>query len=146
MMKQQKYTAKQILCSLRRVDTLNRGLMEVAIAHAGIHQSQHMVLMRIACMEKPCSQAELARQMEVSPPAMAVNVRKLEEAGYVTRETNKMDKRYNRVLLTDKGKALVEESRQVFNQVDAKMFQGFTEEEMEQLAGFIERMRENLQK
>lgn len=145
-MERQNNTGKQILCSLRRLDRVHRSVVEASLSHPGIHRSQHMVLLRIARLEKPCSQAELARQMEISPPAMAVNVRKLEEAGYVTRKTDPLDKRYNQVLLTEKGRTLVEESRQTFSQVDSRLFQGFSEEEMEQLAGFIERMRENLQK
>lgn len=134
----------QIVCNLRRVDQLYRSEIESKLHHLDIHWSQHMVLMRIANQKEAYSQSELARQMHISSPAMAVSMRKLEETGYIARQVDQVDRRYNEVKVTEKGAKLVEESRCAFKEADEKMFRGFSEEEKNQLESFIERMQDNL--
>jgi DNA-binding MarR family transcriptional regulator len=134
----------QIVNNLRRVDQLYRNAMEAKLHHLDIHWSQHMVLMRIASQTEAYSQSELARQMHISSPAMAVSMRKLEETGYIARQVDKVDRRYNEVTVTEKGAQLVEESRRVFKEIEEQMFRGFSEEEKDQLDSLIERVQDNL--
>ena len=136
---------RQLFRRLRCVDRLHRSRIESELRHPGIHRSQHMVLMRVARQDHPCSQAELARQMEISAPAMAANIQRLEEAGYIERTADPGDKRYNRIGLTDKGRQLAEESSRVFENVDDDLFHGFSAAELDQLTRYLERMQKNLQ-
>ena len=47
--------------------------------------------------------------------------------------------------ITDKGRRALEAWQQVGRQIDRQMLQGFTDEEVKQLAEYLERLRVNLQ-
>ena len=100
------------------------------------------------CIEKNhhpnCSQVEIARELEISPAAVAVSLKKLESGGYITRETTESDNRTHRVTITPKGRSVIERSEQMFWETEKAMFEGFSEEEMQSLQQFFERIYENL--
>ena len=52
--------------------------------------------------------------------------------------------RYNRVILTDKGRELTRRTRALFDRLDEELFAGFTPDECEQLYGYLCRMTQNL--
>ena len=54
------------------------------------------------------------------------------------------DARRNRVILTEQGADAVEGCRKVFRRVAARMMDGFSQEELAQLAQFQRRMLDNL--
>lgn len=56
------------------------------------------------------------------------------------------DLRYNRVMLTDKGRDLTRRTRALFDRLDEELFAGFTLNECEQLYGYLCRMTQNLAK
>ena len=85
-----------------------------------------------------CSQIEIARA------AVAVSLKKLESGGYITRETTESDNRTHRVTITPKGRSVIERSEQMFWETEKAMFEGFSEEEMQSLQQFFERIYENL--
>jgi DNA-binding MarR family transcriptional regulator len=58
-----------------------------------------------------CSLQELADRLALSPPTVSVSIRRLEEAGLVTRCPNPEDKRAWQFHLTDAGDALWERIR-----------------------------------
>ena len=91
-----------------------------------------------------CSQVEIARELEISPAAVAVSLKKLESGGYITRETTESDSRTHRVTITKKGRSVIERSEQMFWETEKAMFEGFSEEEMQSLQQFLERIYENL--
>lgn len=72
-----------------------------------------------------CSQIEIAREMEISPAAVAVSLKKLESGGYITRETTESDNRTHRVTITPKGRSVIEWSEQMFLETEKAMFEGF---------------------
>ena len=90
------------------------------------------------------AQRELAGLLHVSPAAVANSLKCLERDGYIRREPWERDARRNRVLLTPKGAAAVEVCREVFRRVSARMMDGFSQEELAQLAQFQRRMLDNL--
>ena len=54
--------------------------------------------------------------------------------------------RYNRVMLTDKGRDLTRRTRALFDRLDEELFAGFTLNECEQLYGYLCRMTQILRK
>lgn len=100
--------------------------------------------MRIADMGGTASQKELAKRLEISPAALAVTLRKLESGGYLEKQQVKADGRLNEVTLTECGWRVRELSRETFSAIDAQMFEGFSDEELSVLVGFLERMQSNL--
>ena len=71
-------------------------------------------------------------------------MKKLEKNGLVTKTISDEDNRFNNVTITEKGKKIVKESQKVFQNTDDVMFKDFTEEEILQLEGFMDRIQKNL--
>ena len=127
----------------RRTDRQLRRCIEKKVNHTGVYQSQHRLLMHLN-HHPNCSQIEIAREMEISPAAVAVSLKKLESGGYIMRETTESDSRTHRVTITKKGRSVIERSEQMFWETEKAMFEGFSEEEMQSLQQFLERIYENL--
>ena len=87
---------------------------------------------------------EIADFLHVSAPSVATSLKRMEEAGLVARVENKKDARRNSVKLTKKGHELFEYADNTFMCVDDVTYRGFTEEEMDTLVSFLERMNSNL--
>lgn len=109
-----------------------------------LHKSQHRLLMSLAALGDPVSQKKLADYLNITPAAVAVTLKKLEKNGLVTKTISNEDNRFNNVTITDKGKKIVKESQKVFQNTDDVMFKDFTEEEILQLEGFMDRIKKNL--
>lgn len=90
------------------------------------------------------SQRELSDAMRISPASVAVSLKSLERGGYVEKLSDEKDQRRKAVRLTDKGRSALETCLQVFRDVDRRMLDGFTSEEMERVQAFHLRMLHNL--
>ncbi len=90
------------------------------------------------------AQKELAEKLHVSAATVATSLKSLEKRGYVTKSVDDQDGRCKRVVITQKGKDVVERCYAVFRSIDEQMYQGFTEEEKQQFFSCEKRMLENL--
>ena len=129
---------------LGHVDRSHRRLIEAQVAKLGIHRTQHIALMYIA-KNKGATQQDIASVFDISPASVAVTLKKLENADLISREKDPEDARKNRIVLTQNGEDMVKRSRELFAEVDEAMFNGFSEEETEQLRDFLDRLSKNLQ-
>nr|WP_243164614.1 MarR family transcriptional regulator [Catenibacillus scindens] len=91
------------------------------------------------------SQRELATQLQISAPSIAVTAKKLEKMGYIRRHMDEKDNRMNVLNTTAEGRALLGQTWKAFSQVDVRMFNGFSPGEIEQLRMFYERIAKNLE-
>lgn len=91
-------------------------------------------------------QKELAAFCGVEPATMAVLLANMEKKGLIRKETTHVSggKRAYRIYLTEHGKELAEKVDAMVGEVEEKSYQGFTEEEKEQLTTLLERLAENL--
>lgn len=142
--KDKRETLKGVCRLFIHTDRLHRKEVERFAAELGVHRSQHFVLMRIASCGGCASQKELAKRLEISPAALAVTLKKLEGGGYIEKKPTENDSRLNEVVLTDKGWEVKRLSEEKFSRIDAQMFEGFSDGELETLVGFLERMQQNL--
>lgn len=109
-----------------------------------IYRSQHRLLMMLG-KNPNCSQNELALTLDVSPAAVAVSLGKLEKSGYITRVTSMEDRRSNQVAISEKGNRVIRNSIKLFDEVESTMFRDFSEEEVHQFQGFLQRACRNLE-
>ncbi|MBP3437646.1 MAG: MarR family transcriptional regulator [Clostridia bacterium] len=130
---------------MHQIGRMHHTLCENTIAGFGIHRSQHMILMRLY-KEDGVSQKDLAERMQVSPAAMAVSLKKMENSGYIRRAASLPDSRTKQIFITEKGKAIVEETRRYFDSIDQKMFSGIAEEDYDAAFGILEKILANLEK
>ena len=123
---------------------MHKKAIETVIDGTGIHRSRHLLLMNLAKREKFTSQKEIADGIGITQAAMTVSLATLERDGLV-KKTAGCDNRYNEISITEKGREIVEHSREHFARVDAAVFDGFSDGELEVLSGYLERMKANLQ-
>lgn len=141
---QEKSMEQKILDRYFRLTRLHRRVVEQELNVTGVYRSQHRILMCLA-KNPNISQTELAERQEVSTSAIAVSLKKLQQGGYIQKELDKRDNRFNQICITQKGREVVERSRDIFQEIEKKMFLGFSEEEMETLASSLERLCANLE-
>ena len=134
-----KYLVREIM----KINREHRKMIERRISSLGIHPSQHLLLMHIS-RTGPSTQTSIAEAMGVSASAIAVSLKKLEKGNYIEKRTSPSDSRSNLILLTKKGEDVVLQSQRLFEEVDEFMFQGFLEEEKEQLQLLLERIIQNV--
>ncbi len=136
---------KTAIRSMIRLMRNHRAAMERRLESTGVFQAQHKLLMEIAANPNR-SQKELADRMEVSTATIAVSLKKLEKGGFVARAADVNDTRFNQVVLTEKGRTAVEQSIEIFREIDEKTFEGFSEDEINEFLSYIRRITENVKK
>lgn len=109
----------------------------------GITRSQWAVLWRLSCANG-MSQAELAEQAEIEQPSLVRHVDNLEEQGWITRKRDANDRRINRIHLTPKGEALMEEAWSHGMAIREEYTKGLSGAELEQLRILLSKVKENL--
>lgn len=110
----------------------------------GIHHSQHRMLMSLAKMGRTASQKDIALAMNITPACVTRTLKSLSQSGLVERDEAARDGRRNEVCLTEEGAQIVAESRELFQKLDQEMYKGFSDEDIRQLTGLIERLNRNL--
>ena len=117
--------------------------MQNYLDETGVYQAQHRLLMEIS-HNPNASQSDIARSMDVSAATVAVSLKKLEKGKYIERETVEEDNRLNKITVTQKGNKVVEQSKQIFDMIDRRVFEGLTEEEKCTLSSLLMRLDVNL--
>ena len=127
-----------------RLDRLHRAAIDRQVGEIGLHRSQHRLLMYLNRHEQTPSQAELARFLEISPPAVTNSLKRLETEGYIGRECSKEDGRNNVIRITEKGRSVLNDTRHRFSEVDKAMLGELSEDEIETFCALTEKMYDNL--
>ena len=91
------------------------------------------------------SQKELAEHLQISPTAIAVKIKKLESDGFIEREKQSGDSRFNKVSITDKGMDIVKRTECIFGGIDSKMIEGLSPDEIDNFIIITEKLRANLE-
>ena len=128
---------------LMHTGRLHKSLIASRVKDIGIHRTQHRILMHLARHEKLPSQKELAEHLEVTPAAVTLAIKQIEQDGYIKRTLGK-DSRFYEIEITERGRELVTLTRTLFSEADSLMFEGFSEEELEEFAGYLERIQQNI--
>ncbi len=95
-----------------------------------------------------CLQKELAEACRVEPATMTSLITKMEEKGLIEREREMVSggKRAYRILLTEEGKLVAAEVKEIIHAAEQQCFEGFTQEERELFLNAFSRVAENLEK
>ena len=136
---------QRILNRYFRLNRLHRKVVEQELNTTGVYRSQHRLLMCLA-KNPHISQKELAERQEISTSAIAVSLKKLQQGGYIQKELDQRDNRFNQICITEKGQKVVEESRNIFQRIEEEMFQGFSDEELRAFGGALDRICGNLER
>lgn len=135
----------QVIHLLRGVDHMMKCSIDRRVKITGLYRSQHRMLMFLGDYPD-CSQTELAEKLEISGAAVAVSLKRLEKAGYIKRQCDTEDNRMNHMVITEKGKAAIEESKDFFYEIEGAALYGFSEKEILKMEEFLNRVLQNKDK
>ncbi len=135
---------KNTVRKMMHISRLHRCVFEKNISQLGIHHSQHHLLMYIAKKGDVNSQKEIAEKFNITPAAVARSLKTLELEGYVTRCNTDGDNRYNKIVVTEKGKSVAEQSYKMFIDTDKALFRDFTDEDMLSFNAYLDKIQAKL--
>ena len=87
--------------------------------------------------------AEIVKIRKSTKSHVSTSLKKLEKGGYIQKTQQEQDSRVRFVELTEKGRGVVEESKEIFHQMDAKLLEGFDKEQLEVLQSLLGQMYRN---
>jgi len=90
------------------------------------------------------SLSAIVDQMDIRPSSASELVSKLEQQGYVRRETNADDKRVTNIFITEAGRAHYESFASVRADRSAELFGGLTAEEQQELSALLDKLAASL--
>ncbi len=134
---------KAIVHTYISVSIMLRYLNTKAALSAGLYVGQSNMLQFIRSHDG-CTQKELAKATYISAPSAATSLKRMEKTGLVKRITDLNDPRKNHISITVKGKKTLDEFERQCEEIAAKLFKDFSNEELEQLHGLLLRLYDNL--
>ena len=135
---------KLTMRKMMHIVRLHRSVFERNISKMGIHHSQHHLLMYIALHGEINSQKEIAEKFGISSAAIARSLKELESGGYITKMPIEDDSRYNKIVITEKGKEIAKESHRMFKETDESVFKEFSEEDFLHFNACLDKMETKL--
>ena len=127
----------------RCVDRHLRRYVEKQVSQTDVYREQHMMLMWLGC-HPGATQAQVAKGRDISPAAATGALQKLEKEGYIERQADEKDCRANHVQVTEKGQQVIDQSKQIFQEIDQAIYEGFSEDELHMMKSYYERILDNL--
>ena len=91
-----------------------------------------------------CTQSGLSKRCHLEPATITSTLSTMERDGLVERRSDPADRRVWRIFLTERGREAHDAVCRVHSSVSGICFEGFSEEETEQMLGYIERMIGNM--
>ena len=103
-------------------------------------------LLRFVRTHPGCTQTEIAENLGVSSASVAFSAKRLERSGFLMKQVNTLNMRCNKLYVTSEGLEVLDKFQDVLDDMNMAMFEGFTVEELEQVAAFSERIKNNIEK
>lgn len=119
--------------------------VEKRLEKYGIVKGQAQLLLIVRDNEG-CTQKDLANYFNIRYSSMSERIKKLEDSGYITRIHEDGNFKNNRLYITSEGKQVATQCRRILNDIENKMFKGFTKKDISYLEDMLNRLLNNLDK
>ena len=107
-----------------------RTVADRAVAGLGLSNATGWLLLHVGRLGDAVRQTELAAALDIQGASLVRLVDQLEQAGLVERVRDALDRRANRVALTDAGRAMVGEIEGALGAIRQAMFDGIADEQL----------------
>ncbi|RUS47521.1 MarR family transcriptional regulator [Cohnella sp. AR92] len=118
-------------------------LISAELAPYRIGSGQYIFLMAIASGQ-PITQKALSEKLLIDKTTTAKAISKLEEEGYVRREPDPADNRYQLLYLTESGRGTVPKVQEALRRVKSKTRKGISDEQYDLLLDLLKIVLRNL--
>ena len=128
----------------KRIDNRLKSNADAGLGKHGLTFAQSRIIRFLAEHGGQTTQKEIEDYAHVSHPTIVGIVTRMEQSGFLSTCTDPSDKRNKVVRLTDKAKDINLEIRRSIDNGERAMLRSFSEEEVEQLRGYLIRICDNL--
>jgi DNA-binding MarR family transcriptional regulator len=129
--------------AIRLLSLRHRARAAQLIAPLGLYAGQEALLLELD-RTGPRIQAQLSEALGCEPPSVTLMTRKLEASGHIQRTPDPADKRATVVALTDSGRALVDQIKQLWVVLAEETVRDLPAATLEQLPGILHTMSTNV--
>lgn len=129
--------------AIRLLSLRHRARAAQLLAPLGLHAGQEALLLELD-RTGPRIQAQLSGALGCEPPSVTLMTRKLETSGHIQRTPDPADRRAIIVALTDSGKKLVEQIRQLWVLLAEETVRDLPAEMLKRLPGVLHTMSSNV--
>lgn len=127
------------------VARLRRKLLDEALRPVSLPRSQRWMLIQLSQFGgEGISQKELAKAMQVGPVSLGEKLSLLEAQGYVVRIRSQLDRRENKVRLTDAGYQALRRSTALTQAFNSRTAANVTDQELVVAEAVLAQIRANL--
>lgn len=128
---------------VRDLDKIYHDKLRKNSENVGIPSGYRYLLMMLYS-HNGCTQYELAKLSRLKPPTVSLTLKKMEDDGYIVRESSEKDMRVTNVFLTEAGAKVHLVNIQMLDHLDEVAVKGFSDDEKETLLSLLKRLRSNL--
>lgn len=129
--------------AIRLLSLRHRARAAALLAPLGLHPGQEALLLELT-RTGPMIQAQLSEALGCEPPSVTLMARKLEASGHIRRKPAPSDKRASIVELTDSGKALAHQVKQLWCALAEETVAGLPAETVAELPGILQTLTGNV--
>jgi DNA-binding MarR family transcriptional regulator len=129
--------------AIRLLSLRHRARTAALLAPLGLHPGQEALLLELA-RTGPMIQAQLSEALGVEPPSVTLMTRKLEAGGHIRRRPAPSDKRAGIVELTDSGKALADQVKELWCALAEETVTGLPAQTVAELPGLLATLTGNV--
>lgn len=129
--------------AIRLLSLRHRARISTLLAPLGLYPGQEALLLELA-RSGPVIQAKLSSALGCEPPSVTLMAGKLEAAGYVQRTSSPSDKRAVIIGLTQSGKALVVDIKELWCRLAEETVAGLEADMVDGVPDLLKTMTDNV--
>ncbi|MEU5785960.1 MarR family winged helix-turn-helix transcriptional regulator [Micromonospora lupini] len=129
--------------AIRLLSLRHRARAAALLAPLGLHPGQEALLLELD-RTGPRIQAQLSEALGCEPPSVTLMTRKLEASGHIRRRPSSSDKRASIVELTDSGKALADQVKELWHGLAEETVTGLPAQTVAELPAILNAMTANV--
>lgn len=131
--------------AIRMLSLRHRARAAQLLAPLGLHPGQEALLLQLD-RSGPMIQAKLSQALGCEPPSVTLMTRKLVDSGHLIRTPAPADKRATVVGLTDSGKALVDQIKQLWCDIAEESVDGLSDKSVSELPSLLQAIADNVRR
>ncbi|MGL5066676.1 MAG: MarR family winged helix-turn-helix transcriptional regulator [Sarcina sp.] len=136
---------KEISQLIREIDIRIKKRVDASLSETGLNGQQARLIGYIyRDQENGVIQNDLAKNFNRSKGSITSMLQGLEKKGYIKRVINEENERQKNIYVLDKGIALIDEFKNLFENIEIQINQSLTDEESENLKNLLQKVNTNL--
>lgn len=129
---------------LRHLHGCTDQIMSAAVMRMDLTPVQSRVMGFLAHRKEPPCARDVEEEFQLSHPTVSGILSRLEKKNFIEFRPDPADRRCKRIYVLDKGWEHIEQIHRIIHENEERIVEGFSEEEKEQFAAFLERAIRNM--